>query len=107
MRGIGIQIDDTYTIVVKPVRDTTGKIVQGMAVGSTIQQNTALILICRMGEIKESPSLGVGIEDVLLDNDYLEWRRRIRTNLELDEQTVNQIKFNSVDKLFIDANYNS
>jgi len=107
MRGTGIQLDGTYSVVINPVRDSTGKIVQGMTVGSTIQQNTALILICRKGEFKESPALGVGIEDILLDDDYLEWRRRIRMNLEMDEQIVNEIKFNSTDNLFIDANYNS
>jgi hypothetical protein len=107
MRGIGILIDDDYRLRVKPERDGTGKIVAGLMIGATIHQNTGLILICRKGEFKEVPALGVGIEDVLLDNDYLEWRRRIRLNLELDSQVVKDVKFSTVDKLTIDADYNS
>jgi hypothetical protein len=107
MKGTGILIDDNYELLVKPERDAAGKIIKGAVIGSTINQNTGLILISRKGEFKQVPALGVGIEDVLLDNDYLEWRRRIRLNLELDGQTVTRIKFNTVDKLNIDANYNS
>ena len=107
MRGNGILIKDNYEIKVEPVRDATGKIVKGLVLGLTIYQNTGLILMCRKGEFKEQPALGVGIEDVLLDQDYLEWRRRIRVNLELDEQRVREIRFSSKDKLFIDADYNS
>lgn len=106
MRGTGFLINDNYQLKVNPVRDSTGKIVSGILIGETISQNTGLILICRKGEFKEVPALGVGIEDVLLDQDYLEWRRRIRMNLELDEQNVRDIKFSSVDNLFIDADYN-
>lgn len=106
MRGIGILISDDYNVLVNPERDSTGKIVKGLQVGETINQNTGLILICRKGEFKEVAALGVGIEDILLDQDYLEWRRRIRINLELDQQTVKNIKFSSVDNLFIDATYN-
>lgn len=107
MRGNGIMIDDGYEIKVEPKRDATGKIVSGFVLGPTLYQNTGLILICRKGEFKEQPALGVGIEDVLLDQDYLEWRRRIRINLELDDQRVKEIRFSSQDKLFIDAHYNS
>lgn len=106
MRGTGILFNDNYELKVQPVRDATGKIVSGVQVGQTINQNTGLILICRKGEFKQEPTLGVGIEDILLDNDYLDWRRKIRVNLELDEQKVNEIKFSSVDNLFIDADYN-
>lgn len=106
MRGRGILINDDYELQVQPVRDNTGKIVSGVKTGDTINQNTGLILICRKGEFKEVAALGVGIEDILLDQDYLEWRRRIRINLELDEQVVNDVKFSSVDNLYINADYN-
>lgn len=106
MRGTGILLTDDYLLEVQPVRDTTGKIISGVVIGKTTNQNTGLILICRKGEFKQEPALGVGIEDILLDQDYLEWRRRIRINLELDAQNVKNVKFSSVDKLFIDADYN-
>jgi hypothetical protein len=107
MKGTGILINDDYEVVVQPERDATGKIFTGALIGATTNQNTGLILICRKGEFKEVPALGVGIEDVLLDNDYLDWRRRIRLNLELDGQKVSSIKFNTVDNLSINANYTS
>jgi len=106
MRGTGFLLNDDFELKVQPERDATGKIVSGVLIGKTINQNTGLILISRKGEFKQEPVLGVGIEDILLDNDYLEWRRKIRINLELDEQRVNDIKFSSVDNLFIDADYN-
>lgn len=105
MRGQGILLTDEFSMLVQPVRDSTGKIITGAVLGNTLNQNTGLIIISRPGEFKEVPALGVAIEDVLLDNDYLQWRRRIRVNLELDGQNINEIKFNSADKLTIDANY--
>ncbi len=106
MRGIGFLINDNYELKVSPERDATGKIIKGILIGQTINQNTGLILICSKGDFKQEPTLGVGIEGILLDNDYLEWRRKIRINLELDEQSINEIRFSSVDNLFIDADYN-
>lgn len=106
MRGTGFLINDNYELKVTPERDGTGKIIKGIMIGQTINQNTGLILICRKGEFKQEPVLGVGIEDILLDQDYLDWRRKIRINLELDDQNVKEIKFSSIDNLFIDADYN-
>jgi len=105
MRGRGILIKNDYELLITPKREAGGKIVSGLATGNTLHQNTALILICHKGEFKEIPALGVGIEDVLLDDDYLDWRRRIRINLELDDQKVSDVLFSSVDKLKIDSSY--
>lgn len=107
MRGTAILFNDDYEVKVDPVRDATGKIVTGAIIGPTLYQNTGLILICRKGEFKQIPALGVGIEDILLDDDYLDWRRRIRVNLELDEQVVNNITFSGTDNLKIDAEYSN
>lgn len=105
MRGRATTITDDYTLQIKAVRSTTGKIVQGLIIGNTLYQNQALILAANKGEFKQNPALGVGIEGVLLDNDYLEWRRKIRLQLEMDGQTVTTITFNSTDNLTIHANY--
>jgi hypothetical protein len=105
MRGTGILINDDYELKVLAERDTTGKIIIGTAIGNTLYQNTGMILAARKGEFKQQPALGVGIEDVLLDNDYLDWRRRIRMNLELDEQQVAAVNFSGVDKLKIESRY--
>lgn len=105
MRGIGILLNDEYDLQVKPVRDATGKIVSGLQVGNTLYQNQAVILICHSGEITEMPQLGVGIEDMLLDNDYLMWKRSIRLNMEMDLQKVNDVIFSKDKKLKIEASY--
>lgn len=107
MRGTGILINDEYELKIAAERDSTGKIIKGAVIGNSLYQNTGLILICRKGEFKQLPALGVGIEDMLLDNDYLEWRRKIRINLELDDQKIRSVEFSGPDNLTIDAEYNS
>lgn len=107
MRGTGILLNDSYDLQVVPVRDSSGKIVKGLQKGNTLFQNQALILISHQGEIKEMPQLCAGIEDVILDNDYLEWRRKIRLHMEMDGQRVNNVQFSKAKQLSIDASYNS
>lgn len=105
MRGIGILLNDDYDLQITPLRDSSGKITEGLQIGGTLYQNQAVILICHTGEITEKPELGVGLEDMLLDNDYLYWKRKIRLNMRMDEQTVNDVKFSENEKLKIDAYY--
>lgn len=99
----GIQITD-YDIDVKVLRDSSGKIVSGMVVGDILAQNQALILQLHKGELKEDPSVGVGISDMLLDSDLQNWSREIREQMELDGQTVDRIVLTE-NELTIDARY--
>lgn len=99
----GIQITD-YDIDVKVLRDSSGKIVSGMVVGDILAQNQALILQLHKGELKEDPSVGVGISDMLLDSDLQNWSREIREQMELDGQTVDRIILTN-DELRIEARY--
>lgn len=98
-------INDQYDVQVKPVRGSSGKITSGLVIDQTLFQNQALILICHAGEITEQPQLGVGIEDMLLDYDYPEWRRNIRLAMEMDRQRVNDVVFTKNERLAIDARY--
>ena len=107
MKGTGILLNDDYDLQVSVVKDANGKIVNGLVLGNTLYQNQAVILQAQPGEIKELPVLGVAISDVVLDNDFLSWRRRIRRHMELDGQTVNEVKFDLNKNLVIDAGYNS
>lgn len=68
-----------------------GKITEGLQVGDTLRQNQALILVLHKGELKERPSTGCGIEDMLLDNDPMYWRSLIREQMEMDGQTVSKV----------------
>ena len=60
-------------------------------VGDVLRQNQALVLSLYKGELKENPSVGVGISDMLLDNDPIYWRTLIKEQLEMDGQTVDKV----------------
>lgn len=107
MKGTGILLNDTYALQIVPKRDASGRITQGLQIGNTLYQNQALILLFHPGEIKLSPLVGVGIEDMLNDQDYLPWRRKIRQQMELDGQQVKDVSFSSDHKLNIDAGYSN
>ena len=87
MTMIGIQLDDTT----HDIRMRNNRI----AIGDTDEQNQYLILACHPGEIKEHPTLGVGIGDYTNDNDLTALRHSVRVNfdadgLELDSLTVGE-----------------
>ena len=98
-----IQLKD-YDIEVKVKRDSYGKIVSGMIIGDVLHQNQAIILSMRNGDLKENPSIGVGLSDLLLDHNMLSIRSEIRQQLELDGQTVNSVMV-SKSSIAIDAKY--
>lgn len=97
MKDKGIQLNDNndegtlMDIKINPVRDASGKIVSGFTVGNTLQQNKALILILHQGELKFRPDFGVGFEDILLSEDYLEYRHKIRENYAKDGLTITEL----------------
>ena len=101
MRGIQLT---GYDVNIKVQRAPNGTIDSGLVIGDILAQNQALILSMHPGDLKERPSVGVGIEDMLLDNDFPAWRTAIREQLEMDGQAVNSVRItaNSID---IDADY--
>ena len=101
MKGITL-ID--YEAVIQPHRGSDGKITSGLVVGDTLHQNQSLILHLHKGELKERPMAGCGISDMLLDNDPIYWRTLIREQLEMDRQTVTNIKI-TTKSIEIDAQY--
>ena len=92
------------TAVIQPHRGADGKITSGLVVGDTLHQNQTLILHLHKGELKEQPMAGCGISDMLLDNDPIYWRTLIREQLEMDRQTVTNIKI-TTKSIEIDAQY--
>ena len=44
--------------------------------------------------LKDDVSVGVGIDRMLLDHDWLGWSREIRDQLEMDGQTVESVSVN-------------
>lgn len=77
---------------------------EGLQLGEITPQSQALIVQCHKGEFKEHPALGVGISDMLLDDDPLYWRSRIREALELDGQSVLEVRITR-DRIDINAQY--
>lgn len=107
----GIQLNDNTStgqildLKVEIKKNAEGKITQGLVVGDTLQQNQALILITQPGENKFNPDLGVGITDMLLDHDYLNYRHRIREHYAKDGLKVTHLDLYENKPLKIDANY--
>lgn len=105
MIGIGIQLANSYDIDIKVTKDAQGRIVSGLVVGNILAQNQAIILQLHKGELKDNPSVGVGITDMLLDHNPLAWRTAIQEQLERDGQKVDSVKINSAGGIEIVASY--
>ncbi|WP_281233512.1 hypothetical protein [Flavobacterium gelatinilyticum] len=97
MKGTGIQLNDNndngeiLDLKINPIRDAENKIVSGLVVGPTLEQNISLMLMTHQGELKFRPDLGVGIQDIALSSDFLVFRHRIREHLKKDNLIVTQL----------------
>ncbi|MBO5595798.1 MAG: hypothetical protein J6M31_01800 [Bacteroidales bacterium] len=90
----GIQMKD-FDLSVNVEYDSAGRIVSGLVVGDILNQNQALILALHKGELKSDVSVGVGIDRMINDSDWLSWQREIRDQLEMDGQTVESVLVDS------------
>ncbi len=86
-------------------RDSEGKIVSGLSIGSTLEQNKALILTLSQGESKEYPTLGVGLADALLDDDLLGMRHAVRRSFAMDGLQITKLELYNTARITIEANY--
>lgn len=100
---LGIQLINN-DIDINVVKDSSGKIISGLVLNDTLSQNQALILQLHKGELKDDVSVGVGIADMLLDNDVLAWRSEIREQMEMDGQTVDSVVITN-DSIIINSKY--
>ena len=103
----GILLTDSGDLSMNVVRDSNGLIVSGFSIGDVTRQNQRTILLAEPGEIKEVPTLGVGLASFLDDDNPSDLLRAIRENLREDGQKVNSCGFNTDGKLVIDAEYES
>lgn len=83
IKRFGIQLDDDS----QDLKIENGHI----ALGETLPQNEYLLLVLNKGELKEDPLVGVGISDMINDNDILGWKRKIRDGLKADGMKVEQV----------------
>ena len=111
MKSIGIQYNDNndngevLDLKVSVVRDASGKIMAGLVIGNTLEQNKASILIAHQGDFKFNPDLGVGLGDIALSSDYLEYRHKIREHFAKDGLVVETLDLFENKPLKIIANY--
>lgn len=111
MKSIGIQLIDSFDdgplmdLKIDVVRGTDGLITNGLVLGNIENQNKSLIIIANPGEFHFNPTIGVAINDLLLDDDYLRIRSRIGEHLQKDGFKVRRIDFSLKKPLKIDARY--
>jgi hypothetical protein len=111
MKSIGIQLNDNndsgdvLDLKINVVRDNSGKILSGLVVGGTLEQNKAIILIAHEGQLKGNPDVGVGIGDIALSSDYLEYRHKIREHFAKDGLFVETLDLYENKPIKIIANY--
>ncbi|WP_418450193.1 hypothetical protein [Alistipes sp.] len=108
-KGKDILLDpQTGDLMADTARDAYGLIANGLQIGDTTKQNQAIILQAFKGEFKEYPTLGVGISDILNDNETAGWKREIILQLEADDMKVKEVDLDITNnKLMIDAVYRS
>ncbi|MCD8041447.1 MAG: hypothetical protein LUH10_00125 [Tannerellaceae bacterium] len=107
-KNIGILLDPaTGDLQVSTLKDETGRIAEGLEIGYITYQNQALILQAIKGEIKEYPTLGVAINEMIADHETVGWKREILLQLEADGMSVRDVEIDFENKnLSIDAEYN-
>jgi hypothetical protein len=97
-KRMGILLDETGDVMIHN---------GAMVVGDVSLQNQYMILVAQKGEFKEHPTLGVGISDMLGDDDVLEWKKQIREEFAKDDLRVGKIDLDlQTGKIEIDAKYN-
>jgi hypothetical protein len=105
MKNSGVLLNPaTNDFDIKVIRDSEGRIVQGLQAGDVTKQNTAIILHMQPGELKERPTVGVGINNMSLDKDYLLYKHRIRQQLDAEGMQVKHLEITH-QNIEINANY--
>lgn len=99
----GIRTED-YDIKIDVQKGLDGRIISGLEIGDILRQNQALIMVMHKGELKENPSVGVGISDIINDHQLDKWRAEIREQMEMDGQKVDSVKLDNYG-LTIEAGY--
>lgn len=69
-------------------------------------QHQEHIIISQKGEYKQYPEVGVGIANVINDENPESILTQVRRNFEYDGMTINKLEFNLKGSIEIDAPYN-
>ena len=108
-KDFGIQYisknEGIFTLDIQVQKDVSGRIISGLMLGNTLQQNMASILIAEPGDLKNNLSMGVGIRSALLDEDLLPYRHQIKEQFAKDGLYVKHLDLYNLKKFSIDAEY--
>lgn len=66
-----------------------------LATGDTLEQNVAMMLELEKGELKQYPTMGVGIGGMVADEDRAYWNREIRETLKADGMKVETLSMDA------------
>lgn len=105
--GIQYKSDNNgdFALDINVIRDSAGRITSGLVFGNTLEQNIATILIAEPGDLKNNPSIGVGMRSALLDEDLLPYRHQIKEQFAKDGLDVKHLDLYNLKKFSIDAQY--
>jgi hypothetical protein len=103
-RGTGIQLNEDYDLAISIRRDAAGKIISGLVVGDIMYQTQALILLAQKGEFKEYPTTGVGLNDIVNDDNSMYWEAEIAGQLKADGQRITRLSLDEKG-LILEAGY--
>ena len=108
-KDFGIQLIPTasgnFDLSIEVMKDEHGKIVSGLVLGATLEQNMACLLIAEPGDFKANPTLGVGLRSALLDEEMLEYRHQIKEQFANDGLNVKHLQLYNLKEFEIDAEY--
>ncbi len=111
MKNIAMQLNDRpdaehyLDLRIEPERDASGQIARGIRIGEVTAQNKALILLTVPGEWRSLPDYGVDIREMLLGEDMLIYRHRIRQAFRQDGLTIDRLDLYPGRKPQIEAHY--
>ena len=71
--------------------------------GENYNQQQAMLLVAQEGEFKMTPTIGVGIGDLLLCEELLEYRHKIRDHFKRDNLKVKTLELYEIGKLKIES----
>jgi hypothetical protein len=84
---------NTYELLIQ-VKRPGGIITQGIAIGDVTYQNQAMLLMAQKGELKEYPTVGVGLSDIVNDENLTGWKAEIIAQFEDDGQRIDKLILN-------------
>ncbi len=74
-------------------------------IGNSENQHQLDILLAEKGEFKEFPEIGVSINEMLADDNFVAFLIEAKKNLEYDGMQINNIEFTENGVLNIDGKY--